>query len=189
MKAFFEKWAPRGSASIQTSAIALLNAAGIYHQWQLSAAPEEVIKHILKPDQHSLELVFVSHVIRASSRTSEENGQLATQISKSSKTVRRRRRRSDNDDCGSSDSEFDVKDFNASKRLQPYGLGDVAHEHLVPFKDLEYLVKGVHRARKSSKTFLVSGPIHKNTPQWMDEKHKCTKTSDLTHAQWTGPEP
>ena len=82
MKAFFEKWAPRGSASIQTSAIALLNAAGIYHQWQLSAAPEEVIKHILKPDQHSLELVFVSHVIRASSRTSEENGQLATQISK-----------------------------------------------------------------------------------------------------------
>ena len=84
------------------------------------------------------------------------------------KTVRKQRRRSDNDDCGSSDSEFDVKDFNASKSLLTYGLEDVADGHLDPFKDLEYLVKGPHRAGKSSKTCIESGPIHRNTPQWMD---------------------
>ena len=148
-------------------------------EWQLAAAPHEVLLCVLPPESCGQELTLVKHC--QSRLGTRENQSLASNIAKLGKAVKKDKERRGLSVSESSDND----DFDASKCLEVYGLSGIPHRHGLPHRELKALVKAAKRALKHKRKFIIAGSFIKHCPQWMSAKHRPTKFQDVTHAQWT----
>ena len=187
LKKFLELHAP-DDEEVRESTVQKLIEKGIETDWQLEAAPLELLLQALPPETCSKELTFAVHAQKTASRRYDASSTLATQVGRLGKVVkkgarrsRRGRSRSPSSESLSSDSDV----FNAAEALKRYGLPTVPHHHMVGVRDLRPWVRAAKRAAKKGEPTLLGGNIAKWAPQWLPDKYKPKNPSDQSHAFWT----
>ena len=187
LKKFLELHAP-DDKEVRESTVQKLIEKGIEADWQLEAAPLELLLQALPPETCGKELTFAVHAQKAASRKHDASSALAAQVGRLGKVVqkgarRSRRGRSRSSSSASLSSDSDV--FNAAEALKRYGLPAVPHHHMVGVKDLRPWVRAAKRAAKKGAPTLLGGNIAKWAPQWLPDRSKPKNPAELTHAQWT----
>ena len=130
-------------------------------------------------------IVEVMHVRDSAMSRTDLNAQLAVQLGKLGKAVKKDRRRSSTGRISSASDTSDVNDFDATACLTRYGFPSLSHSHCPAYSDLKALVKAARHAKKKGRAFVVHGSLHKFAPQWMPQKFRPRSISEMTHAQWT----
>ena len=187
LKRFLEQHAP-DDKGIQESTFQKLIEKGIERDWQLEAAPLELLLQALPPETCGKELTLAVHAQKAASRKHDASSALAAQVGRLGKVVQkgaRRSRRGSSMSPSSASLSSDSDVFNAAEALKRYGLPTVPHHHMVGVKDLRPWVRAAKRTAKKGAPMLLGGNITKWAPQWVPDKGKPRNLSELTHAQWT----